>query len=57
MAESSTCYSAGCCTLLKGMRRMALSATNLAKASPNTIRLTLLKVGTVELSNTRRGGN
>ena len=33
---------------------MALKATDLAKASPNTIRLTLLKVGAVVLSNTRR---
>ena len=40
--------------LIEGMRRMALSATELAKASPNTIRLTLLKVGAVVLSNTRR---
>lgn len=41
-------------TLLEGMRRMALSATELTKASPETIRLTLLKVGAVVLSNTRR---
>ena len=41
-------------TLIEGMRRMALTATDLAKASPNTIRLTLLKVGAVVLSNTRR---
>ena len=41
-------------TLIEGMRRMALKATDLAKASPNTIRLTLLKVGAVVLSNTRR---
>ncbi|MDE0271724.1 MAG: IS1380 family transposase [Gammaproteobacteria bacterium] len=41
-------------TLIEGMRRMALEATELAKASPNTIRLTLLKVGAVVLSNTRR---
>ena len=40
--------------LLEGMRRMALSATDLAKASPQTIRITLLKVGAVVLSNTRR---
>ena len=40
--------------LIEGMRRMALSATELAKASPNTIRLTLFKVGAVVLSNTRR---
>ena len=31
--------------LVEGMRRMALSATDLAKASPQVIRLTLLKVG------------
>ena len=40
--------------LIEGMRRMALNATDLAKASPQTIRLTLLKVGAVVLSNTRR---
>ena len=33
---------------------MALSATELAKASLNTISLTLLNVGAVALSNTRR---
>ena len=41
-------------TLIEGMRRMALTATELATASPNTIRLTLFKVGAVVLSNTRR---
>ena len=40
--------------LLEGMRRMALNATDLARASPQTIRLTLLKVGAVVVSNTRR---
>ena len=40
--------------LLEGMRRMALHATDLARASPQTIRLTLLKVGAVVVSNTRR---
>ena len=39
--------------LLEGMRRM-VSATDLAKASPQTVRLTLLKVGAVVVSNTRR---
>ena len=38
--------------LLEGMRSMALDATDLAKASPQTIRLTLLKVGSVVVSNT-----
>ena len=38
--------------LLEGMRRMALSATDLARASPQTIRLTLLRVGAVVMSNT-----
>ena len=33
---------------------MALSTTELAKASPNTIHLALLKIGAVVLSNTRR---
>ena len=41
-------------TLIEGMRRMALNATELAKASPNTIRLTLLKVGAAAVSNRRR---
>ncbi len=40
--------------LIEGMRRMALSATELARATPQTIRLALLKVGAVALSNTRR---
>ena len=40
--------------LLEGMRRMALSATDQAKASPRTIRLTLLRIGAVVMSNTRR---
>ena len=40
--------------LLEGMRRMALNATDLAKASPQTIRLTLLRIGAVVVSNTRR---
>lgn len=40
--------------LLEGMRRMALNATDLAKASPQTVRLTLLKVGAVVIANTRR---
>ena len=33
---------------------IALKATDLAKASPETIRLTLLKAGAEVLSNTRR---
>ena len=41
-------------TLVEGMRRMALGTTELARASPQTIRLTLLKVGAAVLSNTRR---
>ena len=41
-------------TLIEGMRRMALSATELARASPDTIRLTLFKIGAVVLPNTRR---
>ena len=40
--------------LIERMRRMALEATELAKAPPETIRLTLLKVGAVMLSNIRR---
>jgi hypothetical protein len=40
--------------LLEGVRRLALSGTTLAKASPRTIRLTLLKIGAVITRNTRR---
>ena len=40
-------------TLIEGMCRMALEATELARASPDTIRLTLLKIDAVVLSNTR----
>ena len=40
--------------LIEGMRRMALEATELARATPQTIRTALLKVGAVALSNTRR---
>lgn len=41
-------------TLFEALRRMALAGTRLALASPNTIRLTLLRVGAVVLANTRR---
>ena len=41
-------------TLIEGLRRLALSNTALATASPNRIRLTLLKIGAVVLRNTRR---
>ncbi len=41
-------------TLLEGLRRKALKGTALAKASPNRIRLVLLKVGVVVIRNTRR---
>ena len=41
-------------TRIEGMRRMALGATELARATPQTIRTALLKVGAVALSNTRR---
>ena len=34
-------------------QQLGLSAVELAKVSPNTVRLTLLKVGAVVLSNTR----
>ena len=40
--------------LMEGMRRMALQGTTIAKASPQTIRLTLLKIGAVITRNTRR---
>ncbi len=41
-------------TLIEGLRRLALKNTALAVASPNRIRLTLLRVGAVALRNTRR---
>jgi len=41
-------------TLFEGLRRKALKNTSLAKASPNRIRLTLLKIGAVVIRNTRR---
>ena len=41
-------------TLFEGLRRKALEGTALAKASPHTIRLTLLKIGAVVIRNTRR---
>ncbi len=41
-------------TLIEGLRRLALKNTALAVASPNRIRLTLLRVGAVVLRNTRR---
>lgn len=41
-------------TLFEGLRRKALENTSLAKASPNTIRLKLLKIGAVVIRNTRR---
>ena len=41
-------------TLFEGLRARALENTTLAKASPNRIRLTLLKIGAVIIRNTRR---
>ena len=41
-------------TLFEGLRSRALINTALAKASPNRIRLTLLKIGAVVIRNTRR---
>ena len=41
-------------TLFEGLRRRALQQTRLATASPNTLRLTLLKIGAVIIRNTRR---
>ena len=46
---SSLAYS-----LLEALRRLALQATELAKAQAGTIRLKLLKFGAVVLRNTRR---
>ena len=42
------------CRLFKGLRRMALGNTDLAHASPDCIRLTLLRIGAVVVRNTRR---
>lgn len=41
-------------TLVNGLRRLALQGTELAKAQVDTIRLKLLKVAAVVVSNTRR---
>lgn len=41
-------------TLFEGLRSRALKETALATASPNRIRLTLLKIGAVIIRNTRR---
>ena len=41
-------------TLFEALRRRALHDTPLANASPNRIRLTLLKIGAVIIRNTRR---
>ncbi len=41
-------------TLFEGLRARALKNTALAKASPNRIRLTLLRIGAVVIRNTRR---
>ena len=41
-------------TLFEALRRLALENTELANAQPQTIRLTLLKIGAVILRNTRR---
>jgi hypothetical protein len=40
--------------LFEGLRRRALGQTRLASASPNTLRLTLLKIDAVIVRNTRR---
>ena len=41
-------------TLFKGLRRFALGDTPLETASPDRIRLTLLRIGAVVVRNTRR---
>lgn len=41
-------------TLYEGLRARALNNTALAKASPNRIRRTLLRIGAVVIRNTRR---
>ena len=46
--------SAGAYVLLEALRRLGLTGTELARAQVGTIRLKLLKVGTVVVRNTRR---
>ena len=41
-------------TLFEGLRRVGLGDTELETASPDRIRLTLLRVGAVVVRNTRR---
>ena len=41
-------------TLFEGLRRLALGDTPLKTASPDRIRLTLLRIGAVVVRNTRR---
>jgi hypothetical protein len=46
--------SAGAYVLMEALRRLGLAGTELARAQVGTIRLKLLKVGTVVVRNTRR---
>ncbi len=41
-------------TLFEGLRRFALDETEFAHASPDQIRLTLLRIGAVVIRNTHR---
>jgi hypothetical protein len=47
-------FSAGAYVLMEALRRLGLADTELARAQVGTIRLKLLKVGTVVVRNTRR---
>ena len=47
-------FSGGAYVLLEALRRLGLAGTELARAQVGTIRLRLLKVGTVVVRNTRR---
>lgn len=46
-------YSVLAYTLMRAMQRRALTNTPLAKAAPNRMRLTLLKIGAAVTRNTR----
>jgi hypothetical protein len=52
--EFRVLLSAGAYVLLEALRRLGLAGTQLARAQVGTIRLKLLKVGTVVVRNTRR---
>jgi hypothetical protein len=47
-------FSGGAYVLLEALRRLGLEGTELARAQVGTLRLKLLKVGTIVVRNTRR---